>query len=61
VLLEPKKGTQGREMNRRSWIASTVALVGALSVSLPAAALGVSRLVGVDVGGGVAGQALLGA
>jgi hypothetical protein len=60
VLLEPKKGTQGREMNRKSWIASTVALLGALSVSLPTVAQGAGPLLSGYGGPGAGEQALIG-
>ena len=60
MLLKPKMGTQGREMNRNIRIASTLALAGVLSVSLPAAAFAGSPLLSGYGGPGAGEQAIVG-
>jgi hypothetical protein len=60
VLLEPKKGTQGREMNRTIRIAPTLALAGALFVSAPSVALAGSPLLSGYGGPGAGEQAIVG-
>ena len=60
MLLEPKKGTQGREMNRKIGIASALALAGVLFVLLPAAASAGSPLLSGYGGPGAGEQAIVG-
>ncbi len=63
MLLAPRKGTQGREMNRKIWIASTLALVCAicaLPIAPPAVALASSPLLSGYGGPGAGEQALIG-
>lgn len=59
MLLEPKKGTQGREMNRKIRIASVSVLIVGLSVVSPSAALANPLLSGYG-GPGAGEQALIG-
>jgi hypothetical protein len=60
VLLKPKKGTQGREMNRKIRIASTLALAGVLLVSMPAVASAISPLLSGYGAPGTGEQAIIG-
>jgi hypothetical protein len=60
VLLEPKKGTQGRGMNRKIRIASALALAGFLSASAPMAASAGSPLLSGYGGPGAGEQAIVG-
>jgi hypothetical protein len=60
VLLEPRKGTQGREMNRKPRIALALALAVFLSASAPVAACAGSPLLSGYGGPGAGEQALIG-
>jgi hypothetical protein len=60
VLLGPRKGTQGREMNRKPRIASTLALAVLLSASVPVAVSAGSPLLSGYGGPGAGEQALIG-
>jgi hypothetical protein len=60
VLLEPKKGTQGREMNRKIRIAPALALIVGLLVFAAAASASASPLLSGYGGPGAGEQALIG-
>jgi hypothetical protein len=61
VLLAPKKGTQGREMSRKSKIAVASTLSGLVLVGAPVAALAASPLLSGYGGPGAGEQAIIGA
>ena len=60
MLLRPKKGTQGREMNRKIRIAPALALAGALFASVPAVASPVGPLLSGYGAPGAGEQAIIG-
>jgi hypothetical protein len=60
VLLEPSKGTQGGEMNRKTRIASTLAVTGLLSLVAPVAADAGTPLLSGYGGPGTGEQAIVG-
>lgn len=60
MLLKPKKGTQGREMNRKIRMAPALALVGALFASVPAAAAPMGPLLSGYGAPGAGEQAIIG-
>jgi hypothetical protein len=57
---EPWKGTQGKAMNRKTWIALALVLAGALSASLPAVAFAGSPVLSGYGGPGAGEQTILG-
>jgi hypothetical protein len=60
VLLEPKKGTQGREMNCKIRIAAALALTGLLTAATPLTAFAGSPLLSGYGGPGAGEQSIVG-